>query len=139
MNKVYADLEKNRLVIKYGEITLEDYMAFTQEILSEASKLKKGFTVFSDLRDFSMKNSGEIIAANVADITKVQRKLYEMGSSEVIRVVDPQVWLFIAMKEAEKDVGYNAIVFDDIGEAKDALEDIESELEENNGEISLNR
>lgn len=137
MNKVYADLGKNRLVIKYGELTIDGYMAFAQEILQEASKLKKGFTVFSDLREFNMKNSGEIMAANVADITKVQRKLYEMGSSEVIRVVDPQVWLFVAMQEAEKDVGYSAIIFDDIGEAKDALEDIESELEENNGEISL--
>lgn len=135
MNKVYADLERNRLVIKYGELTIDGYMAFAEEILQEASKLRKGFTVFSDLREFNMKNSGEIMAANVADITKVQHKLYDLGSSEVIRVVDPQVWLFVAMQEAEKNVGYNAIIFDDMDEAMDALEDIESELVEQNGEI----
>eukprot|EP00767_Chilomastix_cuspidata_P005752 gnl/Chilomastix_cuspidata/6009.p4 GENE.gnl/Chilomastix_cuspidata/6009~~gnl/Chilomastix_cuspidata/6009.p4 ORF type:complete len:136 (-),score=11.53 gnl/Chilomastix_cuspidata/6009:3558-3965(-) len=134
MNEVYADPENNRLVIKYGEITIDDYLNFAQEVLKEASKLKEGFTVFSDLRDFNMKNSGEVITANVSDITNVQRKLYEMGASEVIRVVDSQVWLFVAMQEAEKDVGYSALIFDDMDEARVALEDIESEIIEKNGE-----
>ncbi|MDY0361998.1 MAG: hypothetical protein RBR08_11125 [Desulforegulaceae bacterium] len=128
MNEVYADPEKNRLVIEYGEVTIDDYMDFAEDVLKEAAKLKRGFTVFSDLRNFKMKNSGEIVSANVSEITKVQKKLYEMGASEVIRVVDSQVWLFTAMQEAEKEVGYNAIIFDDLDEAMEALDDIESEM-----------
>jgi hypothetical protein len=134
MNEVYADPEKNRLVIEYGEVTIDDYMDFAEDILKEASKLKKGFTVFSDLRNFKMKNSGEIVSANIDEITKVQKKLYELGASEVIRVVDPQVWLFAAMQEAEKEVGYNAIIFDDMDEAMTALDDIELEMTEQNEE-----
>ncbi|MGE4518988.1 MAG: hypothetical protein AB7E04_05720 [Desulfobacteraceae bacterium] len=134
MNDVYADPEKNRLVIEYGEVTIDDYMDFAEDVLREAAKLKKGFTVFSDLRNFKMKNSGEIVSANVSEITKVQKKLYEMGASEVIRVVDPQVWLFAAMQEAEKEVGYNALIFDDMNEAMEALDDIELEMTEQNEE-----
>jgi hypothetical protein len=134
MNEVYADPEKNRLIIEYGEVTIDDYMDFAEDILKEASKLKKGFTVFSDLRNFKMKNSGEIVSANIDEITKVQKKLYELGASEVIRVVDPQVWLFAAMQEAEKEVGYNAIIFDDMDEAMTALDDIELEMTEQNEE-----
>jgi len=132
MNEVCADPEKNRLVIEYGEVTIDDYMDFAEDVLKEASKLKKGFTVFSDLRNFKMKNSGEIVSANVVEITKVQKKLYEMGASEVIRVVDSQVWLFAAMQEAEKEVGYNALIFDDMNEAMEALDDIELEMTEQN-------
>lgn len=134
MNEVYADPEKNRLVIRYGDVTLDDYMLFAEEVIKEASRLERGFTVFSDLRNFKMKNAGEIVPGNVADITKVQRRLREMGASEVVRVVDPQVWLFVAMQESEKEVGYHAIIFDDVAEAENALEDIESEIEEKNGE-----
>jgi len=130
MNEVIADVEKNRLVIKYGELTIEDYMTFAEQVVIEASKLEDGFTVFSDLRNFKMKDSCEVVQANVPDITRVQQKLYEMGASEVIRVVDSQVWLFVAMQEAEKNVGYNALIFDDINEAESALEDIESEITE---------
>ena len=134
MNEVYADFDKNRLVISYGELSLDDYMRFAEDILKEASKLKKGFTVFSDLREFKMKKSVEIVPVNVKNITIVQIKLKEMGASEVIRVVDPQVWLFVAMQEAEKQAGYHAIIFDDYSEAESALVDIESEIEEKNGE-----
>jgi len=135
MNQVYADPEKNRLVIEYGELSIDDYMNFAEKILEEAAKLKKGFTVFSDLRNFRMKNSGEVISANISDIAKVQKQLYEMGASEAIRVVDPQVWLFAAMQQAETEVGYNSIIFDDVDEATAALEDIESEIEEKNAEV----
>jgi len=128
MNKVYADPEKNRLVINYGEFTIDDYMDFAEDVLKEAAQLKKGFTVFSDLRNFKMKNSEEIVSANVSEIIKVQTKLYEMGASEIIRVVDPQVWLLAAMQEAEKEVGYNAIIFDDMGEAIVVLDDIELDI-----------
>lgn len=134
MNEVYADLEKNRLVIKYGSMTLDGYMVFAGEILKEAAKLAKGFTVLSDLRNFRMKNSGDIVHGNISDITKVQRELKALGASEVVRVVDPQVWLFVAMQESEKDVGYHAIIFDDAQEAENALSDIESEIDEKNGE-----
>ncbi|MDY0131215.1 MAG: hypothetical protein RBR53_00955 [Desulforegulaceae bacterium] len=130
MNEVIADADKNRLVIEYGEITIDGYISFAGDILKEAGKLKKGFTVFSDLRNFKMKNSEEIVSANVSEIIKIQKELYEMGASEVVRVVDPQVWLLAAMQEAEKEVGYNAIIFDDIDEANAALNDIELEISE---------
>ncbi|PID78465.1 MAG: hypothetical protein CSA42_00360 [Gammaproteobacteria bacterium] len=131
MNEVYADYEKNRLVITYGKTTVDSYLGFAERVLEEASKLKKGFTIFSDLRAFSMNKGEHIVHTNVIEIRNMQKKLYEMGASEVIRVVDPQVWLFVAMQEAEKEVGYNAIVFDEITEARVALEDIESEIVEN--------
>lgn len=134
MNEVFAEVDKNRLVIKYGDLTLEDYMIFAEDILAEAKKLKHDFTVFSDLRNFRMKHSSDIVHVNVSFITCVQRRLKEMGASEVIRVVDPQVWLFVAMQESEKEAGYHAIIFDDFEEAENALKDIESELEEKNGE-----
>ncbi|MDY0164741.1 hypothetical protein [Desulfobotulus sp.] len=127
-NKVMADVAKNRLYIRYGEMTIEQYLLFAREILQEAEKLERGFTILSDLRDFCLPKGENPILANIREITDIQRRLKQMGASEIIRVVDPQVWLFMAMAEAEKDAGYEAFIFDDYMEADAALDDITEEM-----------
>lgn len=129
-NGVRADMTKNRLYIRYGEMTIEQYLQFAGEILREAEKLEEGFTILSDLRTFSLPRGEDPILANIREIAEVQRKLKEMGASEIIRVVDPQVWLFMAMAEAEKSAGYEAFIFDDYTEADAALDDIAAEMTE---------
>lgn len=129
-NEVRADLAKKRLYIRYGEMTVEEYLIFAKEILLEAQKLEKGFTILSDLREFRLPKGENPIQANIREITDTQRELKKLGASEIIRVVDPQVWLFTAMAEAEKDAGYNAFIFDDFTEAEAALDDMAEEISE---------
>jgi hypothetical protein len=129
-----ADIDKNRLYIKFGKTEISDLTGFTHEITEEAKKLKPGFTCLSDLRDFKLVDKESVLSSDIKQIATIQKTLKELGSSESARVVDPQVWLFVAMQEAEKDVDYHAIIFDDIEEAENAISDIESEIEEKNGE-----
>ncbi|TYT74089.1 hypothetical protein [Desulfobotulus mexicanus] len=132
-NTVMADKSRNRLYIRYGEMTIEQYFQFTGEIIKEAGKLEQGFTILSDLRNFSLPKGENPIQANIREITEVQQKLKKLGASEIIRVVDPQVWLFMAMGEAEKSAGYEAFIFDDYEEADAALDDMTEDIHSENG------
>ncbi|MCW7754778.1 hypothetical protein OOT00_12375 [Desulfobotulus sp. H1] len=127
-SEVMADKAKNRLYIRYGEMTIEQYLQFAGKIVGEAEKLARGFTILSDLREFSFPRGENPIQANIREITEIQQELKKLGASEIIRVVDPQVWLFIAMAEAEKSAGYEAFIFDDYHEADQALDDIAEEM-----------
>lgn len=119
-----ADIDKNRLYIKFGKTQISELTEFTHEITQEAKKLKPGFTCLSDLRDFKLIDKDSVLSSDIKQIATVQKTLKELGSSESARVVDPQVWLFNLMTEGEKQMGYETIIFEDFNEADAALTDI---------------
>ena len=127
-SEVRADFARNRLYVRYGEMTVEGYLDFARVVVNEARKLSGGFTILSDLRDFQMAKEENPVDANIREITEVLRELKDLGASETIRVVDPQVWLFLAMTEAESVTGYKAFVFNDFNEADEALDHMAEEV-----------
>lgn len=127
LSEVRADLEKNRLYIYYGKTGIEEFLDFGDAVLEEAKKLAHGFTILSDLRSFSLPRGEHLALSHILEFATVQQKLKAMGASEIIRVVDPQVRLFMVMAEAEKAAGYEAFLFDDYEEADVALDDMMEE------------
>lgn len=82
MNKVFADLPKNRLYIILGTVSSEDETRFlVNRVLNEVKKLRHGFTCITDLRDFSLSNG-----INDDFMQDCQEILWEGGIRKAIRI-----------------------------------------------------
>ncbi|WP_027360178.1 hypothetical protein [Desulforegula conservatrix] len=82
MNKVFADLSKNRLYIILGTVSSEDETRFlVNRVLNEVKKLRHGFTCITDLREFSLSNG-----INDDFMQDCQEILWEGGIRKAIRI-----------------------------------------------------
>ncbi len=115
-----ADLTKNRLFIHLeGFLTDEEVKFAANKVISEAKKLKPGFSTVNDITSFkpaSPKGSEEIARAQIF--------LKENGVGHVVRVVGQKVITSIQFKRTQNEAGYIA---DHVATVEEALQLLDKE------------
>lgn len=83
MKKVFADIEKNILHIKFvGFISAETMEKIEKEIIKEIPKLAPGFDIINDMSNFTIANTDALKIAQ-----RLLEKLKNIGVRKSIRVI----------------------------------------------------
>jgi hypothetical protein len=102
--KSRADMEKNRLFIYLeGFMSDEELKSAADLVISEAKKLKPGFSTINDISNFK-----PATPKGAEEISRAQVFLKENGVGHVIRIVGEKVLASIQFKRTQNDAGYIA-------------------------------
>lgn len=104
MLEVKVDMQKNYIFIKMeGFMHDDDMKKAAEEVIKEAKKLKKNYTVITDVTKFRPSSQG-----GASEIQKAQKFLLDNGASKFIRIVESVLGKMQFTKNA-KEVGIEVI------------------------------
>ena len=104
MLEVKVDALKNYIFITMGGFMHdEDMKKAADKVIAEAKKLKKGYTVITDVTKFSPSSQ-----SGALEIQKAQKFLLDNGASKFIRIVESVLGKMQFTKNA-KEVGLSVI------------------------------
>jgi len=117
MHKVKADFSKNRLYITLGRLETGEAAVAAEAVIKECGRLKKGFTVVTDVSNFV-----PIDIYEQKQITKAQEHLVKSGMSKSVRVIGTSPIGQLQMNRLSRKVGYSSDRFETIKEAEASLD-----------------
>lgn len=116
MLEIKVDSIKNFIFIKMGGFMHDDEMKkAADKVISESKRLKKGYTVITDVTKFSPSSQ-----AGALEIQKAQKFLLDNGASKFVRIVESVLGKMQFTKNA-KEVGLNVIEVKTFDEALEHL------------------
>lgn len=119
MNKIRADIRKNRIYICLEKGNRDEFKIVVSAIEKECKKLQRGFSCVTDIRNYTP------IAENDEDLLfQAQIMLWQAGMAKVVRVrcssyENGQLQL---ERASRLSAGYSAVAVDTIEEAEELLD-----------------
>ena len=118
MHSVRINKLKNRMYIKVANLETGEATKATDAIISEAKKLRKGFTVINDVSEFVPLND-----VDQKEITRAQKFLLDSGMSRLVRIVGDTAIGQMQMNRKARELGFSADRFNTLAEAEKALDE----------------
>lgn len=119
-NKTWSNTKKNILYIVPGELELDEFQSFTEDIEKEAKKLSHGFVCINDLREF-VTDWSKIEEKNVETLKSIQKKLKNLGMKNAVRILGKQPAFVIDLFQDEDFTGYSVSHVNSLEEAEDII------------------
>lgn len=119
MNRIRADIRKNRIYICLEQGTRDDVKNIVMEIETECRKLQRGFSCLTDIRNYTP------VAESDEDLLiQAQIILWQAGMTKVVRVVSrsSERGQMQLEKASRLSAGYSASAVDSLEEAEELLD-----------------